>query len=82
MTPAEINEALAKGSFVDSGGKGGSGSAGNYAPSGFPGAGGTGKIEITVIAPPFTDPNAVAEIVNQYLTDAIDRGTLRGLAVA
>jgi hypothetical protein len=82
MTPAEINEALAKGSFVDSGGKGGSGSAGNYAPSGFPGAGGTGKIEVTVIAPPFTDPNAVAEIVNQYLTDAIDRGTLRNLAVA
>jgi hypothetical protein len=77
MTPAEINEALAKGSFVDSGGKGGSSSAGNYAPSGFPGAGGTGKIEITVVAPAFTDPNAVAEAINQYLQDATDRGTLR-----
>lgn len=84
MTPAEINEALVKGSFVDSGGKGGSSSAGNYAPSGFPGAsgGGTTKIEVTVVAPPFTDPNAVAEVVNQYLQDAIDRGTLRSLAVA
>jgi stress-induced morphogen len=44
--------------------------------------GGTSKVEVTVVAPAFTDPNAVAEIVNQYLTDAIDRGTLRGLAVA
>ena len=76
MTPAEINEALAKGSFVDSGGKGGSSSAGNYAPSGFPGAGGTGKVEITVIAPPFTDPNAVAEAINDFLQNARDRGTL------
>jgi hypothetical protein len=89
LTPAEINERLAKGSFVPidfgtSGVTGGSTRAGDYAPSGFPGAsgGGTTKVEVTVVAPPFTDPNAVAEIVNQYLTDAIDRGTLRGLAVA
>ena len=46
------------------------------------GGGGTTKVEITVVAPAFTDPNAVAELVNQYLTDAIDRGTLRNLAVA
>ena len=76
MTPAEINEALIKGSFVSSGGSGGSSSAGNYAPSGFPGAGGTGKIEVTVIAPPFTDPNAVAEAINDFLQNAKDRGTL------
>jgi hypothetical protein len=84
-----ITELLAAGSFVPvvpgtGGVMGGSSSAGNYAPSGFPGAsgGGTSKVEVTVIAPPFTDPNAVAELVNQYLTDAIDRGTLRNLAVA
>lgn len=36
------------------------------------------KVEITVVAPPFTDPNAVAESINQYIQDAVDRGTLRG----
>jgi hypothetical protein len=64
-----------------------SGNAGNYASSGFPGSamgygGGTTKVEVTVVAPPFTDPNAVAEVMNQYLQDAIDRGTLRSLATA
>jgi len=36
-----------------------------------------GKIEITVIAPPFTDPNAVAEAIDDYVRGAVDRGTLR-----
>jgi hypothetical protein len=45
-------------------------------------SGGTGKIEITVVAPAFTDPNAVAEAINQFLQDATDRGTLRNLATA
>jgi hypothetical protein len=36
-----------------------------------------GKIEITVVAPPFTDPNAVAEAIDDYVRGAIDRGTLR-----
>lgn len=36
------------------------------------------KVEITVVAPPLTDPNAVAEAVNQIIQDAVDRGTLRG----
>ena len=36
-----------------------------------------GKIEISVIAPPFTDPNAVAEAIDDYVRGAIDRGTLR-----
>jgi hypothetical protein len=39
--------------------------------------GGTTKVEVTVVAPAFTDPNAVAEAINQYLQDATDRGTLR-----
>jgi hypothetical protein len=89
LTPAEVESLLILGRTVpivpdSSGTIGYSGNAGNYAPSGFPmgNSGGTTKVEVTVVAPPFTDPNAVAEIVNQYLTDAIDRGTLRGLAVA
>jgi hypothetical protein len=81
MTPAEINAALIKGSFVPSGG-GGGGNAGSYPSSGFPGSdmgypSGTTKVEVTVVAPAFTDPNAVAEAINQYLQDATDRGTLR-----
>jgi hypothetical protein len=34
------------------------------------------KIEITVEAPPFTDPNAIAEAVDNVLRNARDRGTL------
>lgn len=34
------------------------------------------KIEITVEAPPFTDPNAIAEAVDNVLRSARDRGTL------
>jgi hypothetical protein len=36
----------------------------------------TTKIELTVVAPPFTDPNAVAEAINDFLQNARDRGTL------
>jgi hypothetical protein len=89
LTPSQVEDLLILGRTVpivpdSSGGVGYSGNAGNYAPSGFPmgNSGGTTKVEVTVVAPPFTDPNAVAELVNQYLTDAIDRGTLRNLAVA
>jgi hypothetical protein len=87
LTPAEIEALLILGRTVpvvpSSGGTTGySGNAGNYASFGFPGAdrngGGTPKVEVTVVAPPFTDPNAIAEAVNQVLQDAIDRGTLRG----
>ena len=81
MTPAQINEALAKGSFVDSGGSGGSSSGGSYASSGFPGSdkgypassGGNTIIVNTGIG----DPNAIAEAIGQVLQDARDRGTLR-----
>jgi hypothetical protein len=36
----------------------------------------TSKVEVTVVAPPFTDPNAVAEAINDFLQNARDRGTL------
>ena len=39
-------------------------------------SGGTTKVEVTVVAPPFTDPNAVAEAINDFLQNARDRGTL------
>jgi hypothetical protein len=39
-------------------------------------SGGTSKVEVTVVAPPFTDPNAVAEAINEFLQNARDRGTL------
>ena len=79
MTPAEINAALIKGSFVPVGD--GAGGGGSYASSGFPGSdkgypGGTTKVEVTVVAPAFTDPNAVAEAINDFLQNAKDRGTL------
>ncbi len=37
---------------------------------------GSSKVEISVVAPPFTDPNAVAEAIDDYVRAAIDRGTL------
>ena len=82
LTDAQVNEALAAGSFVPvvagtGGVVGGSTAAGAYAPTGFPAAGGTTKIELTVVAPPFTDPNAVAEAIDDYVRGAVDRGTLR-----
>jgi hypothetical protein len=86
-TAAAINAALATGSFVPvvpgtGGVMGGSGNAGNYPSYGFPGSdmgysGGTTKVEVTVVAPAFTDPNAVAEAIDNYLQNAVDRGTLR-----
>ena len=81
LTADEINSMLMLGRAVpivpdSSGGVGYSGNAGNYAPSGFPNAGGTTKVEVTVVAPAFTDPNAVAEAINDYLQNARDRGTL------
>jgi hypothetical protein len=40
---------------------------------------GSSKVEITVVAPPFTDPNAVAEAVDNLLREARQRGTLVAL---
>ena len=80
-TAAEVNAALAKGSFVpvtpdSSGGIGYSGNAGNYSPSGFPGASGN-SVSVTNYFGVVGDPNAAAELMQQTLQDAIDRGTLR-----
>jgi phage FluMu protein gp41 len=87
LTSAEITAAVAAGSFVPvvpgtGGVMGGSANAGAYASYGFPGSdmgysGGTTRVEVTVVAPAFTDPNAVAEAIDQYLQNAVDRGTLR-----
>jgi hypothetical protein len=79
MTPAEINAALIKGSFVPVGD--GAGGGGSYASSGFPGSdkgypatsGGNTIIVNTGIG----DPNAIAEAIDQVLQDAVSRGTLR-----
>jgi hypothetical protein len=83
LTPSQVEDLLILGRTVpivpdSSGGVGYSGNAGNYAPSGFPmgNTGGTTKVEVTVVAPPFTDPNAVAEAINDFLQNARDRGTL------
>lgn len=78
-TPSLL-DALAAGSFVPvvagtGGVMGGSSRAGNYAPSGFPGASGNTIIVNTGIG----DPNAIAEAIDQVLRDATDRGTLRSL---
>ena len=37
------------------------------------------KIEITVQAPPFTDPNAIAESIEEILRSARDRGTVKAI---
>jgi hypothetical protein len=37
--------------------------------------------DITVTAPPFTDPNAIAESIDQLLVSAAQRGTLRGYTI-
>jgi hypothetical protein len=82
-TPASTNSLLAAGSFVPVVGGGGySSTAGAYASSGFPGSdkgyGGNTIIVNTGIG----DPNAIAEAIDQVLTDAAQRGTLRSLVVA
>jgi len=48
---------------------------GGYSPTMNYGSG-YQKVEISVIAPPFTDPNAVAEAIDNYVRGAVDRGTL------
>ena len=83
MTPAEINAALIAGSFVPSGGAGGSANAGAYASSGFPGSAmgypATNGNTTIVVNTGIGDPNAIAEAIDQVLREATDRGTLRSL---
>jgi len=80
-TPSLL-DALAAGSFVPVVGGGYSTSAGNYAPSGFPGAQNNGGGNTIIVNTGIGDPNAIAEAIDQVLTDAAQRGTLRGLAIA
>jgi hypothetical protein len=82
-----INEMLAAGSFVPivagtNGVMGGSSNAGNYASYGFPGSDrgystNSTPVSVTNYFGVVGDPNAAAELMQQTLQDAIDRGTLR-----
>ena len=81
-TPSLL-DALAAGSFVPVVGGGGySSTAGNYASSGFPGSAMGGGGNTIIVNTGIGDPNAIAEAIDQVLTDAAQRGTLRGLAIA
>jgi hypothetical protein len=80
-TPSLL-DALAAGSFVPVVGGGYSSTAGNYASSGFPGAQNNGGGNTIIVNTGIGDPNAIAEAIDQVLTDAAQRGTLRGLAIA
>jgi hypothetical protein len=70
-------DALAAGSFVPVVGGGYSSTAGNYASSGFPGAQNNGGGNTIIVNTGIGDPNAIAEAIDQVLTDAAQRGTLR-----
>jgi hypothetical protein len=91
LTPAEIEALLILGRTVpivpdSSGTIGYSGNAGNYPSSGFPGSamgyGGSANTYNITVQAGIGDPNAIAEAIDQVLTDAAQRGTLRSLAVA
>jgi hypothetical protein len=76
-TPSLL-DALAAGSFVPVVGGGGySSTAGNYASSGFPGSAMGGGGNTIIVNTGIGDPNAIAEAIDQVLTDAVSRGTLR-----
>jgi hypothetical protein len=75
-----ILDALAAGSFVPIVGGGGySSTAGNYASSGFPGSAMGGGGNTIIVNTGIGDPNAIAEAIDQVLTDAAQRGTLRAV---
>ena len=78
MTPAEINAALIKGSFVPSGGAGGSANAGAYASSGFPGAtknGGT-TVVVNVNAGTIAKPDELTTLIQDAVISLNKRGDL------
>jgi hypothetical protein len=70
-------ESLAAGSFAPVVGGGYSSTAGNYAPTGFPGASGNSISVTNNFNGIVGDPNAVAELINEVVQNATDRGTLR-----
>lgn len=78
LTAAEINAALAANSFVDSGGKGGSANAGDYASSGFPGAtknGGT-TVVVNVNAGTVANPEQLTTMIQDAVISLNKRGDL------
>jgi hypothetical protein len=82
LTPAEVEALLILGRTVpivpdSSGGVGYSSRAGDYAPTGFPGAQNNGGGNTIIVNTGIGDPNAIAEAIDQVLQDARDRGTLR-----
>ena len=82
LTPSQVEDLLILGRPVpivpdSSGGVGYSTSAGNYAPSGFPGASGNSVSVVNNFNGIVGDPNAVAELIDQVVQNAVDRGTLR-----
>jgi hypothetical protein len=83
LTDAQVNEALAAGSFVPvvagtGGVVGGSTAAGAYASSGFPGATKNDPTTVNItVNTGIGDPNAIAEAIDQVITDAVQRGTLK-----
>jgi hypothetical protein len=77
-TPSLL-DALAAGSFVPVVGGGYSSTAGNYASSGFPGSAMGGGGNTIIVNTGIGDPNAIAEAIDQVLTDAAQRGTLRAV---
>jgi len=82
LTPSQVEDLLILGRPVpivpdSSGGVGYSSNAGNYAPSGFPGASGNSVSVVNNFNGIVGDPNAVAELIDQVVQNAVDRGTLR-----
>jgi hypothetical protein len=76
MTPAEINAALIAGSFVPSGGSGGSASAGAYASSGFPGATKNGGVTVVVNAGTIANPEELTTMIQNAVISLNKRGDL------
>ena len=82
-TAAEVNAALAKGSFVpvvpdSSGGIGYSSNAGNYAPSGFPNAG--GNTVVNVYANTVANPEELTLLIQNSIISLNKRGDLLNTA--
>lgn len=85
LTPSQVEDLLILGRTVpvvpdSSGTIGYSGNAGNYASSGFPGSDrgySSAPVSVTNYFGVVGDPNAAAELMQQTLQNAIDRGTLR-----
>jgi len=76
MTPAEINAALIAGSFVPSGGSGGSANAGAYASSGFPGATKNGSVTVIVNAGTIANPDELTTMIQDAVISLNKRGDL------